>query len=112
MCQRDLYATALHPALQEIHFEVVNAQYGFASVPAPAQKNPQPRQQFCKGKRFDKIVVCAGIQSDYTVFQDRKSTRLNSSHTVISYAVFCLKKKKNKAFQYANITEKPGSSII
>src|SRR5260221_10739353 len=29
-------------------------------------------------------------------FGDRKSTRLNSSHTVISYAVFCLKKKKNK----------------
>src|SRR5438132_10210539 len=28
--------------------------------------------------------------------KDRKSTRLNSSHTVISYAVFCLKKKKNK----------------
>src|SRR5947207_9788375 len=30
--------------------------------------------------------------------RDRKSTRLNSSHTVISYAVFCLKKKK-KAIQ-------------
>src|SRR5438552_8169984 len=32
----------------------------------------------------------------YTVsaFQDRKSTRLNSSHQIISYAVFCLKKKK------------------
>src|SRR5438034_3100762 len=29
-----------------------------------------------------------------SVEQDRKSTRLNSSHTVISYAVFCLKKKK------------------
>src|SRR2546426_9975099 len=28
------------------------------------------------------------------VHQDRKSTRLNSSHLVISYAVFCLKKKK------------------
>src|SRR5947209_10569462 len=28
-------------------------------------------------------------------FQDRKSTRLNSSHANISYAVFCLKKKKN-----------------
>src|SRR2546428_6924231 len=28
--------------------------------------------------------------------QDRKSTRLNSSHDQISYAVFCLKKKKNK----------------
>src|SRR5438034_6214235 len=30
---------------------------------------------------------------------DRKSTRLNSSHTVISYAVFCLKKKKMKKKQ-------------
>src|SRR5438067_10098382 len=29
--------------------------------------------------------------------QDRKSTRLNSSHVSISYAVFCLKKKKNKS---------------
>src|SRR5260221_5346347 len=29
--------------------------------------------------------------------RDRKSTRLNSSHTVISYAVFCLKKKKSNA---------------
>src|SRR5438034_5657924 len=28
--------------------------------------------------------------------RDRKSTRLNSSHTVISYAVFCLKKKKKQ----------------
>ena len=28
--------------------------------------------------------------------EDRKSTRLNSSHLVISYAVFCLKKKKRK----------------
>src|SRR5256885_6786420 len=29
---------------------------------------------------------------------DRKSTRLNSSHLVISYAVFCLKKKKTRAY--------------
>src|SRR5438034_7794344 len=33
---------------------------------------------------------------DATFGTDRKSTRLNSSHTVISYAVFCLKKKKKK----------------
>src|SRR2546426_6515202 len=32
------------------------------------------------------------------VEQDRKSTRLNSSHLVISYAVFCLKKKKQKNY--------------
>src|SRR5256885_8429726 len=33
-------------------------------------------------------------QSGHHRFGDRKSTRLNSSHLVISYAVFCLKKKK------------------
>src|SRR5205807_5436185 len=33
---------------------------------------------------------------EFTKVQDRKSTRLNSSHLVISYAVFCLKKKKKK----------------
>src|SRR6266496_3936265 len=32
--------------------------------------------------------------------QDRKSTRLNSSHVEISYAVFCLKKKKKKTYVY------------
>src|SRR5437870_11132532 len=32
--------------------------------------------------------------------QDRKSTRLNSSHVAISYAVFCLKKKQNKCIQF------------
>src|SRR5256885_13095397 len=31
---------------------------------------------------------------------DRKSTRLNSSHLVISYAVFCLKKKKKSQYNY------------
>src|SRR2546422_4659438 len=34
---------------------------------------------------------------------DRKSTRLNSSHGYISYAVFCLKKKKNKHYQHSYI---------
>src|SRR5947207_4586556 len=34
--------------------------------------------------------------------QDRKSTRLNSSHTVISYAVFCLKKKKKTKQQHTH----------
>src|SRR5438034_7009796 len=35
------------------------------------------------------------VSIDRARTKDRKSTRLNSSHTVISYAVFCLKKKKN-----------------
>src|SRR5688572_31968474 len=38
----------------------------------------------------DGLAVAAALQGD------RKSTRLNSSHSQISYAVFCLKKKKNE----------------
>src|SRR5256885_7908291 len=34
---------------------------------------------------------------------DRKSTRLNSSHLVISYAVFCLKKKNNRCFRASTL---------
>src|SRR5688572_32489594 len=37
-----------------------------------------------------------GLQSSWLIVLDRKSTRLNSSHSQISYAVFCLKKKKKK----------------
>src|SRR5688572_32306460 len=36
--------------------------------------------------------------------RDRKSTRLNSSHSQISYAVFCLKKKKRIIYQHLNLT--------
>src|SRR5258708_23750052 len=41
---------------------------------------------------------CAGLPS-----QDRKSTRLNSSHQIISYAVFCLKKKKTTTAKRNNL---------
>src|SRR5438034_5891225 len=43
---------------------------------------------------LDPQAVLASLVEDAS--PDRKSTRLNSSHTVISYAVFCLKKKKNE----------------
>src|SRR5256885_11862571 len=39
--------------------------------------------------------------------RDRKSTRLNSSHLVISYAVFCLKKKKNTIIILCTMRERP-----
>src|SRR5438552_9136680 len=44
-------------------------------------------------------LILAGRQASDTdagQVQDRKSTRLNSSHQITSYAVFCLKKKKRK----------------
>src|SRR5688572_32248660 len=43
---------------------------------------------------LDKLGTAGG--SDSASMLDRKSTRLNSSHSQISYAVFCLKKKKKK----------------
>src|SRR2546428_10251356 len=55
------------------------------------------------------VVVALFIEAEYfldlrfglkhEVLRDRKSTRLNSSHDQISYAVFCLKKKKKKKTQ-------------
>src|SRR2546426_2341165 len=40
------------------------------------------------------VIARARDRTSDTQVEDRKSTRLNSSHLVISYAVFCLKKKK------------------
>src|SRR5438034_3402352 len=55
-------------------------------------------QGFSKAVAFGLILSTVGCYKGLTVRGgtqgDRKSTRLNSSHTVISYAVFCLKKKK------------------
>src|SRR5437773_4612389 len=42
------------------------------------------------------LTVLMNFMASITVKTDRKSTRLNSSHITISYAVFCLKKKKKK----------------
>src|SRR2546427_4154 len=47
------------------------------------------------------LIVCVFWGSTYL---DRKSTRLNSSHSQISYAVFCLKKKKKKHILYSCVS--------
>src|SRR2546422_5222652 len=45
---------------------------------------------------FEVVALCTAQRGALDLTgQDRKSTRLNSSHGYISYAVFCLKKKKN-----------------
>src|SRR2546426_9289344 len=50
-----------------------------------------------RGRRAVHRLEQAGPARVKVGARDRKSTRLNSSHLVISYAVFCLKKKKKKA---------------
>src|SRR5262245_64332473 len=57
--------------------------------------DPGDRQQHAADDQRD-IVVQRQRDGELTISRDRKSTRLNSSHLGISYAVFCLKKKKTK----------------
>src|SRR2546430_8375008 len=48
---------------------------------------------FSSSKHATLMTLCTPVDP-YLLMRDRKSTRLNSSHSQISYAVFCLKKKK------------------
>src|SRR5436309_4765344 len=55
------------------------------------------QKQFTGSERCDLASVIDGVDAGSIASAiDRKSTRLNSSHVKISYAVFCLKKKKKK----------------
>src|SRR5689334_25028712 len=46
--------------------------------------------------RWPVSEACSADEDDIGILTDRKSTRLNSSHSSISYAVFCLKKKNHR----------------
>src|SRR5438270_10715490 len=56
-------------------------------------------------------ILCAATNQAFKQ-QDRKSTRLNSSHSQISYAVFCLKKKKKKDSAIAYTLESAASRYV
>src|SRR2546426_5305013 len=62
---------------------------GFAEGMRLVGKQRDPRRALCDLLQRDARIARVALP-------DRKSTRLNSSHLVISYAVFCLKKKKRK----------------
>src|SRR3712207_7021104 len=54
---------------------------------------------------------CDGADAYRTASEDRKSTRLNSSHANISYAVFCLKKKTQDNGNHSNYSRKTRYNI-
>src|SRR5256885_11309317 len=83
----EIYTLSLHDALP-ICIEVSLAEY----------------------KEVDLLVVFT--EAEYIVKLDRKSTRLNSSHLVISYAVFCLKKKKKTSINIILIVSIPLSERL
>src|SRR5689334_23767062 len=80
----------------------------FAISPGRAEERERLRGERLRGRKpslrdlsqaIDDIRGKAGdteeVQRRLDALEDRKSTRLNSSHSSISYAVFCLKKKNN-----------------
>src|SRR3712207_7968371 len=89
----EIYTLSLHDALPISGLDH-SAAAGRCGV-EPADREPQPRLDLGRPGTCQHDVVDApvGVQRDQP--GDRKSTRLNSSHANISYAVFCLKKKKH-----------------
>src|SRR3712207_8336656 len=109
--QRRLYTEAVEPNLQDgdalFFAHGFNIRFGYIKPPAGvdvamvAPKGPGHlvRREFENGKGVPCLVAVEqdasgqALQLALSYAKDRKSTRLNSSHANISYAVFCLKKK-------------------
>src|SRR3712207_8611604 len=68
---------------------------GGRTMEASAHACPTPRRTLPKDLLDRRPAHCRPAHRRPVHGEDRKSTRLNSSHANISYAVFCLKKKKN-----------------
>src|SRR2546427_7992116 len=63
---------------------------------SPPGRHPLLGLQVVRGEELRTLVARGHPAARVREEEDRKSTRLNSSHSQISYAVFCLKKKKKK----------------
>src|SRR5438045_8381858 len=90
----ELYPLSLHDALP------ISTQTRLGPRHDPVGAVHQSNRVGCDGRR----TAVAGL---WRLRQDRKSTRLNSSHLGISYAVFCLKKKKTTLTNVRSITQDP-----
>src|SRR3712207_6876075 len=85
----EIYTLSLHDALP------ISARAGLQ----PEAGSGDPRPWTAAGGDAGLRGIALGVQAVHNGSDtiDRKSTRLNSSHANISYAVFCLKKKKDKS---------------
>src|SRR5437588_7638465 len=85
----EIYTLSLHDALP------ISSPLLFRSCPTQKQSIDRGRLSVNRTLRPRRARPRVRF-TESRPLSDRKSTRLNSSHTVISYAVFCLKKKKKK----------------
>src|SRR5262245_62662050 len=83
----EIYTLSLHDALP------ISTSFGPGRHPLRAIEEALPRE---RARAPTRQASLAATRSSTTSAVDRKSTRLNSSHLGISYAVFCLKKKTRK----------------
>src|SRR5690349_24144544 len=81
----EIYTLSLHDALPISSAFAPAVPRAFANESAFCLSSPK---EIVSGRELDNFSI--------VISEDRKSTRLNSSHVEISYAVFCLKKKKKK----------------
>src|SRR5699024_12080889 len=89
----EIYTLSLHDALPILRLASTGAVRRFL---AHNKAEFDPRKYLAVSTQAMKEICIAR----YEAFGDRKSTRLNSSHVSISYAVFCLKKKKINKSRY------------
>src|SRR3712207_8314535 len=95
----EIYTLSLHDALPisaGTWREYVRP--GETLVPMPPASDLLP-----DGQRWQAAAMST-LEPTFRIPADRKSTRLNSSHANISYAVFCLKKKKTSIFVHLHVT--------
>src|SRR5688572_32458426 len=88
--------STLFPYTTLFRSPVTKGSCGARATTAPIRLFGTGERNFLLRRNFN-LCRCQGWQHMHTGREgDRKSTRLNSSHSQISYAVFCLKKKNKK----------------
>src|SRR5688572_31679085 len=93
----EIYTLSLHDALPIL--SLLPRQEVLRSIAEQTARERTPRQR-------------CNLLTQTLIERDRKSTRLNSSHSQISYAVFCLKKKKKISVTYPRINVPISDTIL
>src|SRR5256885_13109560 len=97
----EIYTLSLHDALPIFLRALLEEAAGLVTY--CAVRDPAAIGQLWPHAVGDRVALSVGGT-------DRKSTRLNSSHLVISYAVFCLKKKKYCNYHLRCVSRRPSVS--